>query len=116
MKSHLVILVFFFCSVTIYGQSITSSKTNDDNYILVYVDLKKKILLNGQKSNLKKLEKYLQTTNRTQAKIGTIKPTPLDVFAKFEKVVQLMKNYCIESKWYSDNEFTVPFFKEVKQK
>lgn len=91
------------------GQS-QSSSTTDSDFVTVYVDSKSKIFLNGEKIRMTDLEKYIASNKIVQAKIGTLKPTPLDVFPTFEKVVQLMKKYEIETSWYSDPEFQIPFF------
>lgn len=114
MKSKLLILIF---SLTIgfgMGQSAEQEISSDQNSVNVFVTEKGKVMLYGEKSSLKKLERYLEESNKTQAKIGTVKPTPLKVFAAFEKVVELFESHNMKTNWYRDKEFSTPFFEEEK--
>jgi len=112
-----ILAVFTACAPTenktlLNSNISTESKAllDSDKYIYVYVDGKKSITLNEEKSSITKLEQYLQTTSKKQAKIGTLRPIPMDIFPEFERVVQLMKDYQIESEWYADKKFSIPFF------
>ncbi|WP_194768727.1 hypothetical protein [Tamlana sp. I1] len=109
---YVIIILFPLFS---FGQDILDSNSDKNNSISVYVYSKSKILLNGNKTSIPKLDKYLRNNRVNQAKIGTLKPTPQKVFPIFEKVVNLMKKYNIKTEWYSDSDFQKPFFDEEKK-
>lgn len=99
--------IFFF------GQEKLDSILKTDSEIFVYVFSKSKITLNGEKISISKLDKYLSENQVQNAKIGTLKPTPLKVFPTFEKVVKLMEKYKVKAEWYSDPEFQKLFFDDL---
>jgi len=106
---RLVILITCF-PILIFGQKEVSSPSETVSEVLVYVHGKSKITLNGEKISMSKLDKYLDSNHLEEAKIGTLKPTPIKVFPTFEKVVKLMEKHNIKVDWYRDPEFQIPFF------
>ena len=110
MKYTWIAFFFIFSTNICLGQVVTDSTIVGEKYISVYVTKEKKIMLYGEKASFRKLEKYLQLTHKRQAKIGTLRPTLLDVFAVFERVVKLLGKYDVDSEWFSDPEFSTPFF------
>ena len=111
------IVLSFIISLTIgfcIGQDTEKDIFSNRDYIYVFVTDKGKVMLNGEKSNLKKLELYLKSSDKTKAKIGTITPTPLEVFVVFQRVVKLFEVHNIDAEWYRDPEFSKPFFDEEK--
>ncbi len=112
MIKILQITVLLLVSTIVFAQTVEPSYEQDHQIVEVYVLSKSKILLNGEKSSLRKLEKFLVEHKPESALIGTLKPTPLKVFATFEKVVYLMDQSGIDANWYRDREFEQPFFDE----
>ena len=110
MKSFIVSIILTLTFNLCLGQAVDKTAFPNGNYI--YITSKKKVILNGEKSSLHKLKLYLKETDERIAKIGTVKPTPLPVFAIFEEVVQLCEKYNIEAIWFRDQAFTIPFFDE----
>ena len=109
MRQTIITALILVSPILSIGQS-QSTLTNSGDTLRVYVLSRSKILLNQEKMRISKLENHLMLNQITQAKIGTLKPTPLDVFPTFEKVIQLMEKYNVEATWYSDMEFQKPFF------
>jgi hypothetical protein len=110
MKKLKYTMILILIPLLFFGQEKSDSILKTDNEILVYVFSKSKITLNGEKISIPKLDKYLRWNQVQNAKIGTLKPTPIKVFPTFEKVVKLMKKYKVKAEWYSDPEFQKPFF------
>lgn len=114
MRSLFLLVILCFISSVSLGQDSGETLILDTEYIHVFVNKKRKIILDGEKSSLLKLERFLEKTDKTKAKIGTLKPTPIAVFAEFEKVSRLFKKKGIDTDWYRDSDFTTPFFEEEK--
>lgn len=110
MKNFKYTLILILTPLLFFGQEKLDSIAKTDSEIFVYVFSKSKIILNGEKISIPKLDKYLRMNQVQNAKIGTLKPTPLKVFPTFEKVVKLMEKYKIKAEWYCDPEFQKPFF------
>ncbi len=110
MRNLQYALVIFLIPLFSSGQNELNLTQATDSSVSVYVFGKSKVTLNGEKTSIPKLEKYLRTNQIAQAKIGTLKPTPMKVFPTFEKVVKLMEKYNIEAVWYRDPNFQKPFF------
>jgi len=110
MKKLKYTIILILTPLLFFGQEKSDSILKTDNEILVYVFSKSKITMNGEKISISKLDKYVRLNQVQNAKIGTLKPTPLKVFPTFEKVVMLMKKHKVKAEWYSDPEFQKPFF------
>ena len=80
-------------------------------FIEVYVDQKGNIFLDRKKSSLVDLEKFLKGTDLRKARVATVFPTLIKVFATVEKVENLFKRFSIEAEWFKDPEFTIHAWK-----
>ena len=97
---------------TASAQTFSSGTGEQPHVTEVYVMSRTKILLNGEKTNLRGLRKYLSANHIDSAKVGTLLPTPLKVFPTFNSVVELMKEHNVEAEWYQDPEFKQLFFEK----
>lgn len=94
-------------STTCLGQTATDTTAK---FIEIYVDKRGNLFVDGQRRTLDGLDEYLATTNLKQAKLGTIFPTPLNVFAKVEQVHNRLELKNIKVDWFKDREYTKPAF------
>ncbi len=108
LTSIITVFTINICAAQTEGENLFA----DENYIYIFVNEKGKIIMNGEKTKLKSLEVILEDTDKKLAKIGTVKPTPQKVFSTFQQVVSLCEKYKIETEWYRDPEFSVPFFED----
>jgi len=115
MKNFKYVFLLILFPLFSFGQGELDSISGNDKVISVYVFSKSKITLNGERISIQKLDKHLKNNQITQAKIGTLKPTPIKTFSVFEKVVKLMEKHEIKAKWYSDPGFQKPFFDDEKK-
>ena len=98
------------------AQATAPDSVEQEFVIEVYVMTRAKILLNGEHTNIRGLKKYLRANQVDSARIGTLRPTPLEVFPTFNAVVELMNEYGVDNEWYRDPEFTRPFFEDESTK
>lgn len=109
MKNLIITIIIItslcnFCN----GQVQIKSLEKDSIFIKVFVNKKGDIFLDHEKTTLSELEKYLKLTKLEKAKLATIFPTPIKVFATVEKVNTLFEKFNMKPEWYQDSDFTIP--------
>ncbi len=93
-----------------FGQVLNDPVADSLAFIEVYVNDKGKVLLFKEKSSVVKLEDYLKTTRLKNAKLGTLIPTPFNIFPTVEEIYYLFIKYNINVKMYKDPELKLPAF------
>ena len=104
LKSIVLLTLFLSLSVNILGQD----RVNISDTLKIYIDKKARVYLNGEKSSISKIEKNIERDKPQNAKLATVFPTPMKVFAIVEKTNQILDKNSIKTEWYKDPKFTIP--------
>lgn len=104
LKSIVILTLFLSLSFNILGQD--GGKISDT--LKIHIDKKARVYLNGEKSSLIKIEKYIERNKPQNAKLATVFPTPMRVFAIVEKANHILDKNAIKTEWYKDPKFTIP--------
>jgi hypothetical protein len=94
-------------SSTCFGQAEADTSAK---FIAVYIDKWGNLFVDGERRTLTGLDEYLATTKLKQAKLASIFPTPLRVFATIDKVHSRLELKNINVIFYKDRAYTQPAF------